>query len=190
VLRSEHDPGGNEKPLPNIWDVFTLAYLPRDLQSRDLRQRISAIINYILDERFQSLPSGYGLLFYRANRRYYGCGWSPRLPGLRDFENELDQATLVLYADLMSHFAEARESDWFRACMDHLEAFRTDTGTYCFPKTYLQEKRDQGFVFGASMGLGENRQRKDALQIESTFRMLLIKKRIAGYTRAMAQRYP
>lgn len=178
VVRAEYDPGGNEKPLPNIWDIYTLAYLPEDCKSIELREQTSKIIEYVLDERFQALPWGYGLLFFTANKRYYGCGWSPRLPGLHGFEDPLDQGTMVLYVELTSHFVEARNSTWFKRCLEHLEAFKTETGTYCFPKNYLQEKKDQGFVCGASMGLGENRRRKNALEIESTFRMLLIKKRI------------
>jgi hypothetical protein len=177
VLRPEFF--GNKSPLPNIWDVFALAYSPEDRKPVELREQIRGIIEYVLDERFQELPWGYGLVFYNANRRYYGCGWSPRLPGLQGFEDPLDQATLVLYVDLMSRFLEARDSAWFKCCLEHLETFGTGTGTYCFPKNYLQEKKDQSFVCGGSMGLGENRRTKNALEIESTFRMLLIKKRIA-----------
>jgi hypothetical protein len=178
VLRAEYDPGGNEKPMPNIWDIYTLAFFPDDCKSVMLQEQIRAIIAYVLDERFQALPWGYGLLFFNENRRYYACGWSPRLPGLHGFDDPLDQGTLLLYTDLMSHFEEARKSAWFRRCLEHLETFKTETGTYCFPKNYIQEKKDQGFVCGASMGLGEDRRRKIALEIESTFRMLLIKKRI------------
>lgn len=182
VLKAEFDPGGNGKPLPHIWDIFTLAHLRDGNISKELRQKKNSIIDYVLDKRFQALPEGYGLVFFTANKRYYGCGWNPRLPGLDGFSDRRDKAPAVLYADLMSHFKEARGSAWFKRTLDHLETFRTQSGTYRFPKEYLNESKDKGFVTGQSMGLGENRRNRQALEIESSFRMLLLNKRIAQCT--------
>ncbi|MBN2542452.1 hypothetical protein JXI42_06255 [bacterium] len=77
---------------------------------------------------------------------------------------------------LMSHFKTAWESRWFKSCVEHLEKFRTENGTYRFPKHYLKERRNSYFVTGGHTGLGENRRKKITLEIESTFWMMKIKK--------------
>jgi hypothetical protein len=77
----------------------------------------------------------------------------------------------------MSHFRPAVQSGWFKKCLNHLEEFRTPSGTYCFPSNYLIDKKDGFYVLGGMMGL-EDKRTKKSLELESTFWMLLIKKRI------------
>ena len=178
VIRPECDPGGSEKPLPLIHDIFCLAYLPKSFIDNDLKNKIDKIIEYVLDERFQALPEGYGLVFYKKNRTYYGMGWKPELPCLHNFDSEYEKGMLVLYMELMANFQVARKSSWFNNCLDYLQQFQTSNGTYCFPSSFLKDVKNNGYVGGMSMGLGENRKLTNAYEIESTFRMLLIKKRL------------
>ena len=78
---------------------------------------------------------------------------------------------------LMAGFIEKAEAEeWFKERMNHLEEFRTGKGTYLFPKNYMQEKPQGYWVNGFHMGLGENRRKKPALELESTFWMVKIKK--------------
>jgi hypothetical protein len=178
VIRPEYDPGCCEKPLPLIHDIFCLAYFPKAFIDKDLENKINRIIEYVLDERFQALPQGYGLLWYKSNRTYYACGWRPELPCLNNYNSEYEKSILVLYMDLMSNFKVARESKWFQNCLNYLEEFKTYNGTYCFPPYLIKDKNNMGYVCGMSMGLGENRKLEKAYEIESTFRILLIKKRL------------
>lgn len=178
VISPVYDPGSCEKPLPLIHDIFCMAYLPKAIIDSDLEYKINSIVEYILDEKFQALPKGYGLLWYKANRTYYACGWRPELPCLHDYNSEYEKGILILYLELMSNFKAARESKWFQNSLDYLENYRTNMGTYCFPTYFLKDKKDMGYVCGMSMGLGENRKSKKAYEIESTFRMLLIKRRV------------
>jgi len=174
VIRPEFDPYRNIMPLPIIHDIFGMAYFPRELRTPELDDKISAIITYIMDSRFRALPRGYGLVYYEGYRRYYACGWRPEITDPRGPEYE--RGIIVLYAELMSRFAAAAGSGWLKECLDVLEEYRTERGTYSLPPAMLKEKKDNGFVCGASMGLGENRRRREAYEIESTFRVLLIKK--------------
>lgn len=178
VIKPEYDPGCCEKPLPLIHDIFCLAYFPKAFIDKDLENKINRIIEYVLDERFQALPQGYGLLWYKSNRTYYACGWRPELPCLNNYNSEYEKSILILYMDLMSNFKVARESKWFQNCLNYLEEFKTYNGTYCFPPYLIKDKNNMGYVCGMSMGLGENRKSQKAYEIESTFRMLLIKKRM------------
>jgi hypothetical protein len=60
--------------------------------------------------------------------------------------------------------------------MDYLESYCTNNGTYIFPRSHLQERAIGYWVTGAYMGLEENRRKNMAIELESTFWMLKIKK--------------
>jgi hypothetical protein len=76
----------------------------------------------------------------------------------------------------MARFPVARKHVWGRNALRHLESFGTEEGTYLFPRKYLQESPDSYWVGGGHMGLEANRRSRRALEVESTFRMLQIKR--------------
>jgi hypothetical protein len=81
----------------------------------------------------------------------------------------------ILYMDLVAHYPGAGEMPWFQKGIQHLEQYRVDQGRYCFPASYLPEKNGGYYLYtGALMGLGERG--KQRLEIESTFRMLSMRK--------------
>jgi hypothetical protein len=83
---------------------------------------------------------------------------------------------LVLFLELGARFAAARASPWFQEGLAQLESYRTPQGTYRFPTDVLKEAPNSYYLYaGAHMGLGENRKQAQAMEIESTFRMMKIK---------------
>ena len=81
----------------------------------------------------------------------------------------------VLYLDLVSHYPGAGQLPWFQKGIQHLEQFRVEKNRYCFPASYLPEKTGGYYLYaGALMGIGERG--KQRLEIESTFRMLSMKR--------------
>ena len=83
---------------------------------------------------------------------------------------------LVYRLELMSNVPSARKHPWFQESIERLEQYRTDQDTYIFPRSFLQERPSGYWVTGAYMGLEQNRRKKAALELESTFWMLKIKK--------------
>ena len=162
--------------LPLIHDMYLLAYLPGRMVDPEITAMIEDIVAYILDPRFQALRDGYGYAWIKERRTCYSWGWSPHLAGYDGFhfERGLTASTLVQRLELMAHFPKAQRSAWFASCLEHLESFRCDQGTYCFPGNYLRELPAGYYVTGAFMGLGETRRNKAGLEAESTFRMLKI----------------
>ncbi len=160
--------------LPTVHDIFAFANLPEALRNSSIQSKIDDIIEYILDERYQRLYRGYGLMLVPP-RAYYSMGWSVHLDHYFDNTPGLSQDGVVWAMELMSHFKPARESAWFRKTLQHLQEFEKD-GLYEFPAAYLTESKNKYFVFGGHMGLGENRKNKTALMIESTAWMLRILK--------------
>jgi hypothetical protein len=159
--------------LPMIWDVYALAHWPRALVNDETERKIDEVIAYILHPDYQALEEGYGVM-RAGKRRYYSIGWSIHLPGYDglEFSRDIRPHMLVQRLELMAHFQVTRQSRWFRDCLQHLEEFHTEQGTYRFPAHYLHEGASGYWVTGAYMRLEEKRRAGRPLELDSTFRML------------------
>ena len=179
VIRAEMVPTSGSRPLPLIHDIFALAYYPATFLTDQHRQQLEDIVAYVTDERYRAFPPGYGYIWPETNRRVcFACGWNLDLPDL-DSDNPYQQRIIVQRLELLAHFPAARKYPWFQTGMQILEACQTERGTYRFPSTYLVELKAGYYVGGEYMGLEDNRRNPKTLELESTFRMLLLKKRIA-----------
>jgi hypothetical protein len=168
------NPDLNE-PLPKIWDIYALAHWPKALRNDANQHKIDTIIAYILHPDYQALEEGYGVM-RAGKRRYYSMGWSIHLPGYDASCSSLPDYMYVQRLELMAHFAVARRSKWFQACVQHLKGFQTDQGTYRFPSGYLREGSSGYWVTGAYMRLEGNRRMRRSLDLDSTFRMLKLER--------------
>lgn len=155
--------------LPVIYDIIGWgAYLPEHGTAEDLK-KADTIIVYIFNEEYQKFPWGYGAMGDGTGRTW-ALGWSIHLPGFTgSLTPSLESTLRVQIIKLLIDFQTARRHPWFRESLDHLEQFRTDKGTYLFPRPYLPEKPQGYWVNGAHMALEENR--RSSLEVESTFWM-------------------
>jgi hypothetical protein len=154
--------------LPSCYDFYALAHCPIDLPIPNLSEKLEIIAAFLSDPRFQSTIGRYG--WDRPRRRCYAAG--------RVFLACSEPCRLVLFLEWGARFISVRSSQWFQKGMASLEACRTDRGTYRFPSNLMMEKTGYYIYGGAHMGLGEERSSAQALELESTFRMLLIQKRM------------
>lgn len=179
IINPDMDPMIGTTPLPLIHDLRAFAYMPTESLSDVMRQQLDDIVTYVTDERYRALPPGYGYVCPGDNRRMcYACGWNLDLPDL-DSAKSYEQRKIVQRLELLAHFPAARTSNWFQEGMRLLETYRTARGTYCFPSTFLMEAKAGYYVGGVYMGLEDNRRTTKTLELESTFRMLLLKKLIS-----------
>jgi hypothetical protein len=154
---------GNRLPLPSCYDLYAMAHWDHGAEQRQIKD----IITYVSDQAFQTTPGGY--LWNRDLNRCHAAG--------RVCLACLNPERLVLSVELFARFDAARNTQWFRDALSKLENCRTDRGTYVFPPDYLKEKRNSYYIYqGAHMGLGENRRKRTWIEIESTFRMLNIRR--------------
>ena len=136
---------------------------------------IEDVIAFISHPEFQNTNGGY---IWDNKRRYGAAAGRVFLATVNSISR------LVVFLEAAAPFKSARKSEWFTNGIQQLERFRVTAGTYRFPSNYLMEKRNSYYLYqGAHMGLGENRRFRRALEIESTFRMLRIKKRMTTQTR-------
>ena len=115
----------------------------------------------------------------KYENRYYAIGWSVHLPNYLTPAKDNEMSRLLLSLELLAPFESALKSEWFRQSMDLLENHRTQEGHYRFPRKWLPEKQSGYWVGGHYMALEDERRKQAAIDYESTFRVLKIKK-LAG----------
>lgn len=168
-------PGGDFR-LPWIYDIFAFKTLYVGTRDTSLKDKVDAVTSYIIHPAYQGLPDGYGIVCTGKNR-YNVMGWNVWLPGYNGLHTDrFKMGCLVQRLELMSHFPQVLSSSWFTSKLKHLEKYLTGNGTYRFPEHYMKEKKDSYFVTGGHTGLGENRRRKSAFEIESTYWVMKIKR--------------
>lgn len=161
--------------LPTVHDVFTYINLPKALnEDSEIKEKIENIIDYIIKDEYQRLRYGYGLMLVQP-RPYYHMGWSVHLDHYFDHSYRKSVDNVVWAMEIMSHFKKARESEWFKNSLSHLEGFYKDS-IYHFPASYICEIKNKYYVGGGHMGLGENRRGKQGKVLESTAWMMRILK--------------
>jgi hypothetical protein len=167
---------GGEERFPTIYDIHALANYPAQHLDKDVQKKVDGVIEYVLHPKYQAFPEGYGLM-RAGKRKYYAIGWSVHLPKYHpSTEKSYDENRLIQRLVLMANFRAARKHPWFTENAKKLEEYRTDHGTFIFPRSYLPERKSGYWVEGAYMGLEENRRKRTAIELESTFWMLKIRK--------------
>jgi hypothetical protein len=164
IYRAAFNPVGADFPLPTCFDFYALAYWPKDDSATN--RMIEDVVRFISTPAFQATAGGY--IWDRARRQCFAAG--------RTVLACTAPERLVMFLELGASFAIARASLWFQDGLAQLERYRKPQGTYRFPTEMLRETPNSYTLYaGAHMGLGENRKQVQALEIESTFRMLKIK---------------
>jgi uncharacterized protein YeaO (DUF488 family) len=161
--------------LPWIHDVYAFGHLNMVLENELHRKRAEQILEMVLSPEYQKLPWSYGIAKY--GKRFYVIGWAVHLPGYSTTPEGRKFAEMLLFLDALAPFTCIRKSPWFQNSMKHLEEYRTDSGRYSFPRTWLPEKKRGYWIGGEYMGYDERKGKPNAIEVESTFRVLSIRKR-------------
>lgn len=167
--------------FPLIYDIIGLHKLYK-LSDKTVTAKLDGVIRYIADDRYHhNIRDGYGILI-AGKRRYLSMGWDAKFPGWDGASAYLggSYASFLLYFALhISNYPPAVQTSWFQDVCRQLDTFRTESGTYLFPATWLIEKTGYA-VGGQHMSFGENRHKKNWREIESTFYMALLEKNISS----------
>jgi len=158
--------------LPTCYDWYAMTYYPKD--DPDIRRMIDAVAAYAGDPRFQAIRSGYG--WDKARRRCWAGGGT--------FLACANPERIVLFVESAANLASTQTAEWFTRAFAMLEGYRTAHGAYLFPADLLKERPGSYYLYaGSHMGLTENRRRTQDLDLESTFRMLVIQQRLQANQR-------
>jgi len=169
VYKDVFSPVTGQLPVPTCYEFYALCSY-RTSNPR-LRTMIDDVVYFVSQPEFQSITGSiYG---WDEKKRQAWAG------GEAFIARAVEPDRLIMFMELASPFESARASYWFKEGLRRLERFRTPRGSYRFHVEYLMERPNRYYLYrGAHMGLGENRRSRHALEIESTFRMLRIMKRM------------
>ena len=157
--------------FPLEYDIYACAAVYQEVET-NVREQIDDIIEYIMDERYQLIEDGYGIL--RKHNNYWAMGWDSKPTDLSKYHK---YNSLLLKADLLATFPQVISSKWFAKVMELLQQYVDENGIYHFPNEFLIEK-NSCWILGCHMGLGENRRKKITLELEGTFRMTVLLNKI------------
>ncbi|MHA2222408.1 MAG: hypothetical protein ACXAAO_10180, partial [Candidatus Thorarchaeota archaeon] len=161
--------------LPWIHDVLAFSKIGSLMDQPEKRRRVESVMEMILTSEYQALPWSYGLAKY--GNKYYAIGWAVHLPGYNNKPEGRLFAEMLQLLDALAPFKSIQSSSWFNDSLNYLEEFRTDNDTYSFPRGWLSEKKTGYWVGGVRMAYDSRPGRNNAIEVESTFRTLMIKKR-------------
>jgi hypothetical protein len=170
--------------FPLIYDIIGLHRL-YDLKDADVNNKINSVLKFISSDDFHSkISEGYGIIvageYASGNPKYNGMGWSPHYPGWLDVAHYIEHVNvpkLLFFAQNIIKYPIALKTKWFSDLLSYLEKYKTDNSTYIFPKEWIKESPGYA-VQGHHMSFGENRRKKNWLEIESTFYMQLLQQNI------------
>lgn len=165
-------------PLPYQYDILGFVGMAQVGLTDDNQDKINAILRYCYDDNYQyGILYKYGIALYTNG--YYSMGWSIHLPGYgQELTSDLEINKLLLWADIFSNFQASRGFPLFYNLLDFLENYRKPDGYYSFLKKFIPESKQGYFINGKYMNLGEDKLHKEAALIESTFRVLKLKKNL------------
>ncbi|MDD4772892.1 MAG: hypothetical protein PHZ09_04725 [Eubacteriales bacterium] len=160
---------------PLVYDIVGMHKL-YDLNNPETDKKIDEVIGYISTDEFHGkIADGYGILA-EEDGKYHGMGWDPKYPGWFDISHCIESGNvpkLLFFALHISKYPVARKTKWFAELLVCLDRYKTEAGTYLFPKEWLKESRGYA-VQGHHMSFGESRRKKNWCEIESTFYMQLL----------------
>jgi uncharacterized protein YeaO (DUF488 family) len=161
--------------LPWIHDVYAFSHLEPVLENDQHRNQVEEILKMVLTPEYQNLPWSYGLARYGTS--YYVLGPAAHLPGYSQAAQGREFGEMLLLLEALAPFRTIKENQWFKNSMKQLEEFRTERGTYSFPEKWLPERGKGYWVGGEYMAFDARQGRTNAIEVESTFRVLSIRKR-------------
>ena len=168
---------------PLIYDIVGMHRL-YDLKNSEVDNKINEIISYLSTDEFHNkISDGYGILV-EEDGRYHGMGWDPKYPGwygLSQYMNSGNIPKLLFFAENISKYSPATTTKWFNDLLLYLENYKTETGTYLLPSKWLKESVGYA-VQGHHLSFGENRRKRNYLEIESTFYVQLLQQKLTAET--------
>ena len=141
-----------------------------------LKSKIDSIVSWLFDPGYGEISNRYGY-FWIPGGSYStkAVCWKLDLPDLKAVKAHPGKGQSLIQRVLhLSALPGAGGYPWMISARDHLDSFRIDDEKALFPSNYLIEKRDGYWIFGAHMGMGENRKLKYARMIESSYWMELL----------------
>lgn len=177
-----HDFEVSEFPLPTIYHVKYMIDIYKYINVNNIKEKIDTVIKYILRPEYQKLRGNYGYGWF-FNKSYYASSPGVSLPFYED--NEFHNGYMN-NLEMISLSPVATRSEWFCKCVDLLEQYKTEQGTYmlpddCFYHTFVRPANTttvyEAYI-SKDVKIKKNEKRSFVIELCSTHFVELMKKRL------------
>jgi len=186
ILKDEYNPYESETPLPLIYDIELVLYAYENIKD-DAKQKVDDIMRYILEPDYQKTSGDYGWHWSEKEKTYHagtpGCG----LPFYNDSEflelNSHQKYFFLTMLDKMAYSPVMLKSEWLQKCIDYLEQYKTERGTYNFPIEFIHPSNMTDFYSlyisnDVLSKIKRNGKKSFAFELYSTFFICMMKNRM------------
>lgn len=138
VLKDIHNCEIGDLPMPTAYLVTAALQYYQHINDEQTKKKINDIIKYILDPRYQEKRGSYGIHWDNTKKTYHASGPGIGLPFYAsDYVTDNEKWAFLNWVNTMSYSNIALSSEWFKKCMNFLEQYKTESGTYIFPNELL-----------------------------------------------------
>lgn len=132
-----YNPGWEEYPLPIIYDIKLILYFYDKINDIEIKKKIDDIMRYILNPLYQANGGDYGWIWAVRKNTYHGCTCGFGLPLYNSDDLGNSTWSFLDCLDLASYSPVLLKSDWMKKCMNFMEQYKTEKGTYIFPDKFF-----------------------------------------------------
>lgn len=171
-----------------IYDIELLLYISRYIKNDAALSKIKDIANFILSPEYQKIHGDYGWHWDFIKKTYHGTTCGLGLPLYNSDTLERDEWGFLSVLELALQLNILHNSDWFSKCVNYLEQFKTERGTYIFTDGMMYHLTYHtvslgtlydAFISKEALSAVKRNQRKAFFyELYGTFFMLMIKKRM------------
>jgi hypothetical protein len=178
-------------PLPIIYDIKLILYFYDKTNDEIIKQKIDDVMKFILNPLYQETKGDYGWHWDFNKNTYHASTRGYELPLYNS--DELGSLTWLFldYLDLATYSPILLKSDWMKKCINFLENYKTEKGTYLFPENYFNylthhSSIPKGLFYRLFISkdvlasIKRNDIKSTALELYGTFLMMKLKKRLSA----------
>ena len=189
ILKDRHTENlGGEFPLPLGYDIMLLMRFYKYIKDDTVKQQVYDIMDYIMNPEYQEKIGGnYGWHWAKRENTYHAgsWGWTTPIYGGDNSESDIKWFSLG-NMEKMSFPSMMAKSDYFKKCLNYLERYKTERGTYIFPQEYIGAVKYGGASVAPNLLLSQDvlstlkrNDKKELMhEVYSTFFMAKMKNRI------------
>jgi hypothetical protein len=142
ILKDRHTENlGGEFPLPTVYDVMLFMRFYRHIKDDSVKQQVNDIMDYIRHPEYQKTGGDYGWHWAQKEKTYHASSGGWGLPMYGDDEYEPKSAWGFLSKlETMSYSPVMLNSEYFKKCINYLDGFKTERGTYILHSGFISRR--------------------------------------------------
>lgn len=138
IIKDIHNCEIGEIPLPTGYHITGMLSLYKYINDNETKKKINDILDYITDPRYQKLHGNYGIHWDDAKKAYHASSGGIDLPFYDSNElNKVQKWCFLDYPELLSRSPHTCKTEVMKKCLNYLEQYKTEYGTYIFPEDLL-----------------------------------------------------